>query len=65
MHSLKFPYSSSVIHQPLTRPCMSQEVSRWLLIAETRVPYLVNPCEVCGGQSGIGMDFPLSVSLQQ
>jgi hypothetical protein len=44
---------------------MSQEVSRWPLIAETRVPYLVNPCEVCGGQSGIGMEFPLSVSLEQ
>jgi hypothetical protein len=44
---------------------MSQEVSPWLLIAETGVPYLVNSCEACGRQSGIGMDFPLSVSLEQ
>jgi len=44
---------------------MSQEVSRRLLIAETRIRYLVNPCEVCVGQSGNGMDFPLSVSLEQ
>ena len=61
----EFPYWSSIIHLSLTRPCISQEVSRWLLIAETRVPYLVNPCKVCGGQSSIGMEFPLSVSLKQ
>jgi hypothetical protein len=34
---------------------MSQEIRRQLLAPRPRFRYLVNPCEVCGEQSGIGM----------
>jgi hypothetical protein len=36
---------------------MAQAVSRWPLAAEARVRARVNPCEICGGQSGTGQVF--------
>jgi hypothetical protein len=36
---------------------MAEEVSRRPVTAEARVRALVNPCRICGGQSGIGTGF--------
>jgi hypothetical protein len=36
---------------------MAQAVSRWPLTAEARVRARVNPCRICGGQSGTGQVF--------
>jgi hypothetical protein len=36
---------------------MAHAVSRWPLIAEARVRARVNPCGICGGQSGTGTGF--------
>jgi hypothetical protein len=36
---------------------MAQVVSRRPLTAETRVRARVNPCGICGGQSGTGTGF--------
>jgi hypothetical protein len=40
-----------------------QVVSRRLLTAEPRVRVWVNPCEICGGQSGTGTSFSPSSSV--
>jgi hypothetical protein len=39
---------------------MAQVVSRRPLTAEARVRSRVNPCGICGGQSGTGTGFSLS-----
>jgi hypothetical protein len=36
---------------------MAQTVSRWPLTAEAPVRARVNPCGICGGQSGTGQVF--------
>jgi hypothetical protein len=42
---------------------MAQVVSRRPLTAEARVRAQVNPCGICGGQSGTGTRFSLSSSV--
>jgi hypothetical protein len=42
---------------------MAQAVSRRPLTAEARVRSQVNPCGICGGQSGTGTGFSPSTSL--
>jgi hypothetical protein len=42
---------------------MAQVISRWLLTAEARVYARVNPCGICGKQSGIGTSFSPSSSV--
>jgi hypothetical protein len=42
---------------------MAQAVSHRLLTAEARVRIPVNPCGICGGQSGSGTGFSLSSSV--
>jgi hypothetical protein len=42
---------------------MAQGVSRQPLTAEAQVCVRVNPCEICGGQSGTGTGFSLSSSV--
>jgi hypothetical protein len=42
---------------------MAQVVSRRPLTVEARVRAPVNPCGICGGQSGTGTDFSPSSSV--
>ena len=42
---------------------MAQVVSRWPVTAKARVRSQVIPCEICGGQSGIGTGFSPSISV--
>jgi hypothetical protein len=42
---------------------MAQVVSRRPLTVEARVRVRVNPCGICGGQSGTGTGFSLSSSV--
>jgi hypothetical protein len=42
---------------------MAQVVSRRPLTAEARVRARVNPCGICGGQSGTATDFSPSSSV--
>jgi hypothetical protein len=42
---------------------MAQFVSRCPLTAEAQVRVRVNPCGICGGQSGTGTGFPSSSSV--
>jgi hypothetical protein len=42
---------------------MAQAVSRLPLIAEAQIRARVNPCGICGGQSGTGTGFPQSSSV--
>jgi hypothetical protein len=44
-------------------PAMAQVVSRRPLTAEARVRARVNPCGICGGQSGTGTGFSFSFSV--
>jgi hypothetical protein len=42
---------------------MAHVVSSWPLTAEAQVRARVNPCGICGGQSGTGTGFSLSSSV--
>jgi hypothetical protein len=42
---------------------MAQAVSRRPLIAEAQIRARVNPCGICGGQSGTGTGFSQSSSV--
>jgi hypothetical protein len=42
---------------------MAQASNSWPLTAEARVSAPVNPCEICGGQSGTGTGFSPSSSV--
>jgi hypothetical protein len=42
---------------------MAQAVCRWLLTAEARARALVDPCGICGGQSGTGAGFSPNSSV--
>jgi hypothetical protein len=42
---------------------MAQAVSRWSLTTETQVRARVDPCGICGGQSGTGAGFSPSSSV--
>jgi hypothetical protein len=42
---------------------MARAVSRQPLTAESRVRARVNPCEICGGQSGTGTGFSSNFSV--
>jgi hypothetical protein len=42
---------------------MAQAVSQWPLTAEAQVHVRVNPCGICGGQSGTGAGFSPSSSV--
>jgi hypothetical protein len=53
-----------LFRNPLTRGrAMAQIVSRRPLTAEARVRTRVNPCGICGGQSGTGTGFSPSSSV--
>jgi hypothetical protein len=39
---------------------MAQAVSRWPLTMDAQVRSRLNPCGICGGQSGPGTGFSLS-----
>jgi hypothetical protein len=67
-----FWYLHFGIHPTECGRAMAQAVSRRPLTAEVRVHARVNPCEICGGQSGTGtgflsefFGFPLSVSFHR
>jgi hypothetical protein len=45
------------------RRAMAQAVSRRPLTAESQVRARVNPCGICGGQSGTGTGFSQSSSV--
>jgi hypothetical protein len=47
----------------LTVRAMAQVVSRRPLTAEARIRARVNPCGICGGQSGTGAGFSPSSSV--
>ena len=40
---------------------MAQTVSRRLITTEAWVRFQVSPCGICGGQSGTGIDFNLTL----
>jgi hypothetical protein len=42
---------------------MAQVVSRWPLTAEARIRDRVNPCGICGGQTGTGTGSSPSSSV--
>jgi hypothetical protein len=42
---------------------MAQAVCRWPLTAEAQVRARVDPCDICGGQSGTGAGFSQSSSV--
>jgi hypothetical protein len=42
---------------------MAEAVSCWPLTVEAQVHTWVNPCSICGGQSGTGTGFSLNSSV--
>jgi hypothetical protein len=55
--------SHSIFINPSKGRVMAQVVSRRPIAAEARVRARVNPCEICGGQSGTGTNFSPSSSV--
>jgi hypothetical protein len=61
VHGLEILYD--YLWRSLSIRAMAQVVSRRLLTSESRVWALVNPCGICGGQSGTVTGFSPSCSL--
>jgi hypothetical protein len=57
------PYLFRLSRYLINGRAMAQAVSRWPVTAETRVRVRVDPCGICGGQSGTRAGFSPSSSV--
>jgi hypothetical protein len=62
-NTVSFQIDSYYLLSPYCGRAMAQVVSRRHPTAEARVRSRVNPCGICGGQSGTVTGFPLSISF--